>query len=101
MTEVHVIEWLDAVATHGWEDFGFKEGPHRCTSVGFVAHEDDEYVIVAATFAAGPPAQTNNRISIPKGWITARRILSLRGKSVLKRSRKSGKTPAKAGRRRA
>lgn len=74
-TEINVVDWLDAVSNSGWEDLDTDDAPHPCTSVGFVAYEDDVYVTIAATFAAGPPAQTNNRISIPKGWITSRRVV--------------------------
>lgn len=73
-----IITWHDAVSNSGWEDIGHDDKPHQCRSIGFLAYEDDDYVIVAATLAeAQGLIQTNNRISIPKGWILSRTPLDI------------------------
>ena len=73
-----LITWHDAVANHGWDDIGRADKPHRCRSIGFIAYEDDDYVTVAATVGGTDgETQTNNRMSIPKGWIIDRTKLDI------------------------
>jgi hypothetical protein len=71
------VEWIDAVSNSGWEPIDKQEPPHTCTTVGFLVFENQEYLTIAATFGE-PPAETNNRISIPKGWIKNRWKITLR-----------------------
>ena len=68
------IKWVDAVASNGWAKHGKSERPMLCTSIGFIDCEDEEQITVAATFSGN---ETNNRISIPKGWIKSRREVTL------------------------
>ena len=95
MTDVHVIEWLDAVASTGWQKKAAADPCQPCTSVGYLVVEDKERVVLGGTWGMnGDEMETNNRMTIPKGWITRRSVLNLaalRGKSVLKVLRRNGK----------
>ena len=103
MTDVHVIEWLDAVASTGWQRKAAADPCQACTSIGYLVVEDETRVVLGGTWGMnGDEMETNNRMTIPKGWITARRVLSaaaLRGKSALKDSRRKRKKPVASARR--
>ena len=103
MTEVHVIEWFDAVASTGWQKKAAADPCQACTSVGYLVVEDDARVVLGGTWGMnGDEMETNNRMTIPKGWIARRRVLNLaalRGKSALKDSRRKGKKPVTSARR--
>ena len=72
-----LIEWHDSVTTMGWQDIGKSGAPHKCVSVGFLDTETADYVVLAGTFSEADAAETNNRIAIPKGWITKRKVVRL------------------------
>ena len=72
---LELIEWYDAVATSGWlEEVTDYEKTHPIVSLGWVIHEDDNCVILAATVSG---ESHNQRMSIPKGFITTRRTIQL------------------------
>lgn len=98
MSEVHVIEWLDAVADTGWKAHADAEPCQAVASVGLLVAEDDTRVVLAGSWGLNDGTmETNNRMTIPKGWITGRTVLdpaALRVKSALKDLRQRGKKPA-------
>lgn len=76
LTEIiEAIVWHDAVADIGWKAGGESELPHRCTSIGLVVFDGPNHIVLASTWGAGSDGETetNNRMTIPKGWIVSRR----------------------------
>lgn len=73
----HII-WDDACASIGWGDGGDGLAVQRISSVGIVAEETKEHIVLAGTFAHDPrDPSTNCRIAIPQGWIVKRRKVKL------------------------
>jgi hypothetical protein len=77
-----IVKWLDAVATTGWqpshESSPGSVGVSECTTVGFVIYEDEKQIILAGTvgMADDYDYESNNRMAIPKSWLTSRKELS-------------------------
>ena len=69
-----VVEWGDAVASTGWQAIGAGDPPDACVTVGFLDTETDDFLTLAGTLG---DEQTNNRMTIPKGWIKNRKELKL------------------------
>jgi len=101
--KLEVVVWDDAIADGGWLDAGQGGRPHRCTTVGFVTVDEPTHIVVGGTWAdLDGQIQTNNRMTIPAGWIVSRtplNLAALRGKSALKDSRRRGKKPVTSARR--
>jgi len=69
------VKWVDALSSVGWEEIDpvVKQfGAVECESIGYLLHEDDEQIILAATVSE---KESNSRIAIPKGWIKSRRVI--------------------------
>lgn len=64
------VEWVDAVASSGWEKHEEAESIHLCRSIGYVVKEDKDCLILASTISQD---QNNCRIAIPKAWIKKKR----------------------------
>lgn len=67
---VSIIEWTDAATDHGWSTEAV--AVEEVTSIGWVIHESDTHLTLAADVGTVPPApgdMTNRRIAIPKSWI--------------------------------
>lgn len=72
--EVLWIEWDDAVAGTGWQAADDVESCQRCTSVGLLVAEDETRITLGGTWGMnGDQMETNNRMTIPKGFIVSRR----------------------------
>lgn len=79
--EVIAVVWDDAVADSGWKQHAEAEKPQRCTSIGLVVVEDERCVVLAGSWGMnGGEIETDNRITIPVGWIVERRKVEWRGK---------------------
>ena len=78
--EVVEVHWLDAkTAAGGWEDNAtmFPLEPMQCVSVGFVAAEDDQALVLVQTL--GEDAM-QGRIVIPRGAVVKMRPLAVKGR---------------------
>lgn len=88
--KLEIVEWDDAIADGGWEDLGKGSEPHRCQTIGVVTVDEPTHIVIGGTWAELDGAvQTNNRMTIPRGFIVRREALNLdalRVKSVLKHS---------------
>lgn len=72
--QIVVIVWKDAVADTGWKLAADVEQAHTCTSIGMVVADSDESVVLAGTWSQGDDGmETNNRITIPKGWVVSQK----------------------------
>jgi hypothetical protein len=76
-----VIEWIDTTNIAAWTDLADIEewatdGGFVCRNVGFLIHEDDDCVVLAARVALdAEPAQVGLFERIPKGVIRYRKGL--------------------------
>ena len=80
MPKAVLVEWRDAISTHGWEALDAVGDcvPKPCSTLGFLVFEAPDFLVVAATWGKdGEAEETNNRISIPTGWITSRKDIAL------------------------
>ena len=78
--ERRLVRWTDSNGGHGWSALTwFLENakPSQCESIGFVLHEDDEYIVLIQSldYAGGdvPPGDVRHGdgfIAIPKAVIT-------------------------------
>lgn len=98
--KLELIVWDDAIAAGGWEDLGIGDAPHRCQTIGVVTVDTPTHIVVAGTWASlEGTTQTNNRMTIPVGFIVSREALdldALRVKSVLKPLTRKRKKPIEA-----
>lgn len=76
-SKITLVVWDDAVASTGWKPHNEAEQPQRCTSVGLLVSESDDALILAGSWGPNDNdvIETNNRISIPLGWIVERKEL--------------------------
>lgn len=70
------IEWVDACAAVGWEEFGTCRIVYP-TAVGICVYEDDEQIVIAATVDQG---SCNAQLAIPKAWIKTVKELDIETK---------------------
>lgn len=74
-----IVTWLDANASSGWEKAAAKnQMVVEVRTVGYVMYVDDRQVIIAATISLehNPKRrQTNQRMTIPLGWIESVEVL--------------------------
>jgi hypothetical protein len=76
--KVVIVTWDDAVADVGWKEQHEADLPQRCTSIGMVVIEDDDCLVVAGTWGMnGEKMETNNRITIPRGWIIKQTLVNI------------------------
>ena len=73
------VEWVDAKGISGWVDLEDADDVSKlcrrlCYSVGFVCHEDDDFLTLTYGFTDG---SVLDRISIPKCSIKKRRRVKL------------------------
>ena len=83
------LEWVDAVASSGWQLKG-NGSLARCKSVGFMTHETDDEVHLAAAIGEN---DCNAVMIIPKSWISNWTEIDI---EAFKR-KKQRKTAAKIG----
>ena len=74
MTSIAWLEWTDALAAVGWTEE--PAPPTNNVSVGFIVHEDDDYIELACTYAPDT-GQWNATMSVPKNMIVKRDTLNL------------------------
>lgn len=68
------VYWIDAETDSGWEHPGEKNPTVPIVvTVGFLVYEDDRLISIAST--TGDDRAHNSRIQIPKGMITAMKVL--------------------------
>lgn len=70
------VEWMDAVATIGWADNDGGVGVAHCVSIGLLVSDTDKHICLAGSWGYGD-VETNNRITIPKGWIVKTKEIKL------------------------
>ena len=68
LPKLQIVVWEDACAYASWQS------PKECgtaliVSAGFLVYEDDKFITLAGSIS---PPETNNSISIPKGWDLSR-----------------------------
>lgn len=80
--EIRYVEWVDSSGRGHWH--AMKEArdlvPDRCTTVGFVLTESDDYLTLIQSFTNRKEEddnQADNAISIPKVAITKMETLGL------------------------
>ncbi len=84
--EIVLVEWEDATNISNWVDLAdiaewASDGDYVCRSVGYLVHEDDDCVVLAARVGlAGEPEQVGLFERIPKPMITLRWTLSAKRK---------------------
>lgn len=77
-----MVEWVDTTNIASWERFEeiaewAVDGGFVCRNVGYLVHEDDDCVVLAARVALkAEPNQVGLFERIPKGVITKRWVLS-------------------------
>ena len=82
--ELHLVEWVDTTNIQAWtnlEDIPefAKDGGFVCRNVGYLVHEDDDCVVLAARVALkGEPHQVGLYERNPKGVIQNRWKLGVR-----------------------
>lgn len=73
-----VVEWVDATNIATWTDLDdvvefARDGGYVCRNVGYLVHEDDDCVVLAARVALeAEPPQVGLFERIPKGIIRQR-----------------------------
>jgi hypothetical protein len=76
--KVLIVTWDDAVADGGWKEHHEADLPQRCTSIGMVVLENDICLVLAGTWGMnGAKMETNNRITIPRGWIVKQTLVNI------------------------
>lgn len=73
-TEIRLVEWLDAVASSGWNNEAIE--PTVNYSIGYVLQDNVEYVQLAGTICGNDGGYYNNAISIPRGMIVKETTLN-------------------------
>lgn len=76
------IEWIDAVADSGWEEYDKSDDVHHCKSIGYLVKETKEGICLASTIS---DKESNARITIPKAWIRKRRTVVISGEKRQKK----------------
>ncbi|MCU1679219.1 MAG: hypothetical protein JWM93_3977 [Frankiales bacterium] len=77
-----VVEWVDATNIATWQDLDeipdwAAEGGFVCRNVGYLVHEDDDCVVLAARIALdAEPQQVGLFERLPKSIITARWVVA-------------------------
>ena len=75
---VEYVEWVDAVASSGWQDRSQGFPLHTCYSVGNLVEESEDHVVLAGTWSTADQGdQVNCVIAIPKAWIKNRGTLTI------------------------
>lgn len=76
MSEMVVVSWTDSTEAYGWVD------PHNfpeiavCRTVGFLVHEDNHQIVLAAS-EDQTNGNSNGVMAIPKSAISARQVVRL------------------------
>lgn len=72
--DVELIVWRDAVSDLGWKVAEDIEPTQECRSIGLVVVDTNDHVVLGGSWGDnGTAMETNNRITIPKGWIVSRK----------------------------
>jgi hypothetical protein len=72
--DVELIIWHDAVADVGWKTHADAEGTQEVHSIGLVVADNDNAIVLGGSWGEGGEGmETNNRITIPKSWVIARK----------------------------
>ena len=77
------VEWLDHYSGNGWKDgiVGAEVEDVRCTTVGFLLHEDERFLTLAQTVNESPDQtsiSTSDRMHVLKSCITAQWEVTLK-----------------------
>ena len=68
-----MIRWRDAHSACGWMSREELMEPSRVTTVGFLVHETDEFIVVAGSLTDDGDDEMGEVISIPTGWVEEKR----------------------------
>jgi hypothetical protein len=63
-----IVEWMDACCDSSWQTADSIVTPSPCVTMGWLWHEDDAFIMVAAT--ATSSGDFNQTMCIPRGMIT-------------------------------
>jgi len=79
------VHWVDAVGDpeNGWKDQErtdefFDRRDNHGYEVGFLWHEDDEYLDMISGLMPGEDNMTHHRFKLPKAWIVERKELTFK-----------------------
>jgi hypothetical protein len=76
--KVVLVTWKDAVADSGWQSVEAEPVLHDIMTIGYLHHENDELICLAGSWGENEGSiETNNRITIPKGWIISRKEIEI------------------------
>jgi len=62
-----IVEWTDAGCDSSWQTPGTILTPSKCHTAGWLLHQDDDMLMVAATFTEN--GDFNQTMSIPRGMV--------------------------------
>jgi hypothetical protein len=72
--DVELVVWRDAVADVGWKVHSDAEETQEVYSIGLLVADNDNAIVLGGSWGDnGESMETNNRITIPKGWVTSRK----------------------------
>jgi isoaspartyl peptidase/L-asparaginase-like protein (Ntn-hydrolase superfamily) len=75
---VVIVTWHDAAASTGWRTLPSHHKPMEAVTIGLVVFEDDKMLCLAGSWMDNEgDYETNSRMTIPKGWISSRRKVTL------------------------
>lgn len=81
------VDWRDAAGSSGWQWIGDHKAKHYDVhSIGYLLHEDDEYVTLCMSLTS--EFQSGDRLQIPQAWITKK--TKLKGVSAIEFKHESG-----------
>ena len=75
ISRVELVIWNDAVADSGWKEHQDAAALQTVRSIGYVVSSDRKAIVLAGSWGFNTETkkmETNNRITIPKGWIVNR-----------------------------
>lgn len=70
-----MVEWTDAGCDASWQTHGSLLTPSKCMTVGWLMHEDTEFLLVAATVSIAS-GDFNQSMSIPTGMVVSIKDIS-------------------------
>ena len=80
VSRIDLIIWNDAVADSGWKEHKDAAPLLVVRSIGYVVSSDRKAVVLAGSWGFNTETkkmETNNRMTIPKGWIVSRTRVKL------------------------
>ena len=75
VSRIELVIWNDAVADSGWKEHKDACAPQVVRSIGYLVSSDRKSIVLAGSWGFNTESkkmETNNRMTIPKGWIVSR-----------------------------